>query len=219
MDTFKQSVFKRIFAVTSPQEFPLSGALWLSNSLQTMQLCPKASTEKHLSRTRGLQHTLKREGAAFPFHMRFFATDRPHITNLRTQQRPRSPGRTQRRGSATGEREESECGPPRPRGREPTDAGRGLTLGERVQHPRLLQVPAELLPLGVLGLREDAHTVSATALPPAPQLTEAARWARPAPPSPPRRARPLPSRDRSLPPRWQRDWATPSPRARSAPTL
>lgn len=47
------------------------------------------------------------------------------------------------------------------------DAGRGLTLGERVQHPRLLQVPAELLPLGVRGLREDAHTVrSATRTPP-----------------------------------------------------
>lgn len=54
--------------------------------------------------------------------------------------------------------------PQRP-GERPPAASRRLTLGEHVQHSRLLQVLAELLPLGVRGLREDAHTVRSAARP------------------------------------------------------
>lgn len=74
------------------------------------------------------------------------------------------------------------------------DAGRRLTLGERVQHPRLLQVPAELLPFGVRGLREDAHTVRSAA--PPPQLRR--RLVVPGrPPPPPRRRHEGPSQRQS----------------------
>ena len=89
-----------------------------------------------------------------------------------------------------------------------------LTLGQRVQHPRLLQVPPELLALRVGGLRRHGGSVAEARGPEQEEGAESPAT----PPSPHYLKPPKPTRTPPLPPEPTSGWLPPArPQPRRAP--